>query len=85
LNIAQQINTQHHMKTSEIILLIIFTLLVIIDIDTTINKKSKNYIHIIDTNINHPFNIEDCINKYRIEADTVDNQIFYRLYWKEKL
>ena len=43
-----------------------------------------NYIHVIDNTYDKAFYYEDTVNKYWIEADTVDNQIYYRIYCKER-
>jgi hypothetical protein len=79
------------LKPSEIIMIILIGLLIVFSI---MNKMRSNmlvhlvhdgkYNHVIKCNQKYPLNIEDCVNKYWIEADTVDNTIFYRLYWKEK-
>lgn len=63
------------LKPSEIILGVLIILLILFSImnkmrSTTLIHESK-YKHIIDCNSNF---------QYQIEADTVDNTIFYRLY-----
>ena len=73
-----------------ILLVISFiTLIFVIDIgyirptNNTI-KHPTSKIHIIDCNKENPLNIKEWMDKCWIEADTVNNTIYYRVYFTSK-